>query len=126
MLLMSTLICNVSHYSRGAFCKALRVLCERSPTCSEERLEVVRQLGAAGVARVHRDKHGAGRVEPDLRPLEQQRVRPGVDACNKAACQRQGRTAIYTDRKHANSFILLACGVNTPPALLTFVLSTAK
>ena len=47
-------------------------------TCSEERLEVVRKLGTAGVSRVHRDKNGAGRVQSDLCPLEQQAVRTGV------------------------------------------------
>lgn len=44
---------------------------EKRCTCSEERLEVVRKLGAAGVARVHCDEDGAGRVQFDLGALEE-------------------------------------------------------
>ena len=37
---------------------------------AQQRFEVLGQLGTAGVARVHRDKDAAGRVEGDLAPLE--------------------------------------------------------
>ena len=39
-----------------------------------QRLEVLGQLGAAGVTRVHRDEDAARRVELDLAPLEHEGV----------------------------------------------------
>ena len=46
---------------------------------TEQGLQVVRQFRSASVTWVHGDEYGAGRVESDLRPLKQQRVRARVD-----------------------------------------------
>ena len=42
--------------------------------CKGPHLEVVWQLRAPSVARVHGDEDGAGGVQPDLCALKQQRV----------------------------------------------------
>lgn len=45
----------------------------------ETDLEVVGQVGATGVARVHGDEDRAGGIQSDLCALKQQCVRPRVD-----------------------------------------------
>ena len=45
----------------------------------EHYLEVIRQLRAAGIARVHGDAHEAGRLEGDGGPLEHKRTQMSND-----------------------------------------------
>eukprot|EP00964_Phaeocystis_antarctica_P055483 scaffold32640_cov63-Phaeocystis_antarctica.AAC.1 len=61
---------------------------------AEERLEVVGQLGAAGVARVHRDEDGVGRVDGQVRPLEHE----VLDARRDGALD--GEDLLRHDREH--------------------------
>lgn len=56
---------------------------------AEERLQVVRQLGSAGVARIHRDEDRAGGIEIDLGALEYHFLGAGVDRalnCQNLLC----------------------------------------
>ena len=39
---------------------------------TEQRFQIIRELGAAGVPRIHRDKYGAGRIKTQLGALEHQ------------------------------------------------------
>ena len=52
--------------------------------CKGPHLEVVWQLRAPSIARVHGDEDGAGGVQLDLRALKQQRVWAWVDTCSNS------------------------------------------
>lgn len=65
---------------------------------AEERLQVVRQLGAAGVARIHRDEDRAGGIEVDLGALEDHLLGAGVDrALNREYLLRDDRQDLQVD-----------------------------
>ena len=61
---------------------------------AEQRLQVVGQLGAAGVAGVHRDVHVALRVQVQLRVLEHEALHLGHDG------QLDGQNLLRHDRQH--------------------------
>lgn len=60
----------------------------------EERLQVIRQLRAAGIARVHGDVHRAARVQLDLRVLEDKALDLGLDG------QLDGEDLLRHHRQH--------------------------
>ena len=76
-----------------------RRVCDRSGSHhhrdgAEEGLEVVGQLGAAGVARVHRDEDGVGRVDGQVGALEDEARNAGGDGAL------DGEDLLRDDREH--------------------------
>ena len=61
-----------------------KILCHNFDSWNYEQyisyLEVIRQLLSACVARVHRDKHGAGGVEGQLCTLKDEAFQAGIDS----------------------------------------------
>lgn len=77
----------------------MRSACEFESLVRQRYLQVIGQLGAAGVSRVHGDEDGTGRVELQLRTLKHQRL--GVN-CDSYAETRTSQKFYRANRQNAN------------------------